>query len=291
MAEIEEILEKYNEQHNRYDAEAAFAWFLQRKHAAERNIRRVAMARWAVGIAASLLVLVGLTYYSYNLGKDNLTELFSNITVTAPQGSVSDVSLPDGTKVVLNAGSTLTYSQGFGMTNRDVSLSGEGYFDVAKNKALPFTVTTDDSNVRVLGTKFTLSDYPKDDKVYISLVAGSVSFANADSVKGSVTLIPNQVAILDKRSGEISVSDCEDAKTYHSWTTGELNFTGQSLSIIAKILSHAYDVNIDVSEKKQDLHFYGQFYRRSQSIREILDALSATGKINYTIKGREIKIF
>ena len=106
-----------------------------------------------------------------------------------------------------------------------------------------------------------------------------------------MTLIPHQRAALDKRLGKLTVSNVDPA-IRHTWTDGVLSFTGQSLGVIALTLERSYHVTITFADDtKRNLHFYGDFYRDSQSVREVMDALSATGKISYKIKGREIVIY
>lgn len=253
--------------------------------------RRPHLYKWVAGIAASLLVLFTAAYVSYQKGQKDLATDFSDIFITTPEGSNTSVTLPDGTSVVLNAGSKLSYSQGFGVKDRTVSITGEGYFTVAKDSRKPFTVTSGSMRVKVLGTKFNYRDYPTDGFAEVVLDEGKVNITDFPGQRQGVTLIPHQRAALDKRLGKLTVSNVDPA-IRHTWTDGVLSFTGQSLGVIALTLERSYHVTITFADDtKRNLHFYGDFYRDSQSVREVMDALSATGKISYKIKGREIVIY
>lgn len=96
----------------------------------------------------------------------------------APLGSRTKLTLPDGTLVWLNAGSRITYSQGFGVGNRKIELIGEGYFEVKRNEEVPFLVKTNSLLVKVLGTKFNFRDYPDDAEAIVSLSEGKVALNN-----------------------------------------------------------------------------------------------------------------
>ena len=253
--------------------------------------RRPHLYKWVAGIAASLLVLFTAAYVSYQKGQKDLATDFSDIFITTPEGSNTSVTLPDGTSVVLNAGSKLSYSQGFGIKDRTVNITGEGYFTVAKDSRKPFTVTSGSMRVKVLGTKFNYRDYPTDGFAEVVLDEGKVNITDFPGQRQGVTLIPHQRAALDKRLGKLTVSNVDPA-IRHTWTDGVLSFTGQSLGVIALTLERSYHVTITFADDtKRNLHFYGDFYRDSQSVREVMDALSATGKISYKIKGREIVIY
>ena len=124
--------------------------------------------------AAIIAVILAVGCFSYWQGGVNVKDTFADISVEAPLGSRTKLYLPDGTLVWLNAGSRMTYSQGFGVDNRKVELEGEGYFEVQRNEKLPFFVKTKDLQLQVLGTKFNFRDYPEDHEVVVSLLEGKV---------------------------------------------------------------------------------------------------------------------
>ncbi len=280
----------------KYDKDAAYAAFQQRVNGSTAGIKnqraktmkhRFGWLRYAA--AAAAVVAVG--YFSFKGGQSDVTSTFGDIVVEAPQGSRTQMTLPDGTKVWLNAGSKISYSQGFSSINRSVMLSGEGYFEVAHNERLPFSVESKEVRVSVLGTKFNFRDYPSDADAIVSLAEGRVALDMVHSKGETVYLKPDQRAVVEKKTGRINVENYEVAHTV-KWTRGYLIFNGESLADIAKDLERSYNVEVTIKNRALlDLHFYGSFVRQEQSIGEVLDVLSATHKIKYKIEGHHVTLY
>lgn len=280
-----------------YDSEAAYTRFLQKINTEKEEQPEMEKThtphiyKWIMGIAASLLVLFLSTYISYQQGQSKIQKEFADIVVTTPNGSCTKVNLPDGSIVMLNAGSKITYSQGYGVTNRAVKIDGEGYFEVKKDSTRPFTVTSDNVVVKVLGTKFNFRDYPKDPTALVALDEGKVNMTSIAS-KQQITLKPSQHVILDKSSGNMSLEETGSLTNKGKWNEGTLAFNGEPLKDIATILARTYNVTFTFANtSKRDLHFYGIFYKDNQSIKDIMDAFAITGNIKYRIKGKNIIIF
>ena len=215
----------------------------------------------------------------------------SDIVIEAPQGSRSQMTLPDGSKVWLNAGSKISYSQGFSLVNRLVMIVGEGYFEVARNEQLPFSVKSDNIEVEVLGTKFNFRDYPSDATATVSLSEGSVAMNSVTHPKEDQLLKPGQRATVDKKTGKIEVEEYEVTNAIQ-WTNGKLIFDGEPLRDIIRDLERSYNVSITVKNSElYGLRFYGDFVRQEQSLSEVLDALTATGKIKYAVKGKQVTLY
>ncbi|HEX2935071.1 MAG TPA: FecR family protein, partial [Bacteroidales bacterium] len=157
--------------------------------------------RWAAIFIG--IILLGSVFFYYNSKIKHLQEnLQATNVISVPLGAKSKIILPDGTEVWLNAGSKLTYNMGYGQKTREVSLAGEGYFKVAKQKVKPFIVHTVKANIKALGTEFNVKAYPDEDFIETILVEGSVVVnqvnndkknANADE-KETVILKPGQKA-------------------------------------------------------------------------------------------------
>ena len=275
----------------KYDKEKAFALFQQRVAESKKQPKaRQARLGW-LRYAAVVVALVAVGYFSFKGGQSHVESALGDIVVEAPQGSRTQMALPDGTKVWLNAGSKISYSQGFSIVNRLVMLVGEGYFEVARNEQLPFRVVSEDLQVSVLGTKFNFRDYPTDTEATVALLEGKVQLANMKQPGEPVVLDPNQRAVLDKQSGSISVADYETDNA-RQWTKGNLLYEGETLAEIVKDLSRSYNVEITVADASlYRLRFHGEFIRQEQTLREVLDALSATGKIRYEMNGRNVRIY
>lgn len=243
--------------------------------------------RYAAGVA--LLCLI--SYFSYWKGADGVKEGFADIVVEAPLGSRTKLSLPDGTLVWLNAGSRMTYSQGFGVENRKVELSGEGYFEVKRNEEVPFLVKTSSLQVKVLGTKFNFRDYPDDAEAIVSLSEGKVALSNLLKKEKDAFLSPDERVVLNKKNGSMQV-EASTVSNALEWTNGYLFFDEELLPDVAKELERSYNVKIRiVGDSLKTFRFYGNFVRREQSIREVLEVLAATRKIRYTMEGRNITLY
>ena len=272
----------------KYDKDAAFAAFQQRVADAGQKAKKTGL-RWLMYAAAVALLLI-VSYASYWSGQQKVQSLFADIVIEVPQGSRTEMILPDGTKVCLNAGSRMTYSQGFGYKERKVSLSGEGYFEVTRNENYPFSVTSGHMEVKVLGTKFNFRDYPTDAETIVTLYEGSVALHDTKRNSEDQLLKPDERAILNKETGEMTIENCE-SKSATAWTNGKLIFEGETLWQIAKELERSYNVVIIITDEElAKMRFYGDFLRQEQTLKEVLDALAATGKLHYKIEEKQVII-
>ena len=279
------------EELSKYDKEAAFAAF--RKRVAESQelpkaiVHRLGWLKYAAAVAA----IVAVGYFSFKGGQSRMEAAMGDIVVEAPLGSRTQMTLPDGTKVWLNAGSRISYSQGFCLVNRLVSIVGEGYFEVARNEQLPFSVESENVRVKVLGTKFDFRDYPTDAEATVSLSEGSVAMKSLKYPANDQVLKPGQRATVDKTTGKIRVEEYEVVNSTQ-WTNGMLIFDGEPLQEIVKTLERSYNVKVQIAnDQLLTLRFYGDFVRQEQSLNEVLDALSATGKIKYKVEGQNVTLY
>ena len=241
--------------------------------------------------AAVIVVLFSVSYFSYWRGGISIKEVFSDIIVEAPLGSRTKLTLPDGTLVWLNAGSRITYSQGFGVGNRKIELIGEGYFEVKRNEEVPFLVKTNSLLVKVLGTKFNFRDYPDDAEAIVSLSEGKVALNNLLKKEKEAFLLPNERVVLNKKNGRMHV-EYSTVSNALQWTNGYLFFDEELLPDVVKELERSYNVKIQIaSDTLNTFRFYGNFVHREQNIQEVLEALSATRKIHYIIEGHNITLY
>lgn len=275
---------------NLYNKEKAFDAFKARVEATQVVRKKVhPMLLWRY--AAVVALLVTFSALSFWQGGERVKDSFAQIVVEAPLGSRSKLFLPDGTMVWLNAGSRMSYSQGFGVDDREVRLEGEGYFEVTHNQKIPFLVGTKDLQVRVVGTKFNFRNYPQDAEAVVTLEEGKVALKNLMHREREVMLAPNERVILNKTDGKMWVEKAT-ATNALQWTMGYLFFDEEMLIDIAAELERSYHVKIKIAEDSlKGFRFYGNFVRQEQSIREVLDVLSSTGKIRYTIEDRDIILY
>ncbi len=238
-------------------------------------------------VAASVAVLVAFSLLFFKMGERSFSSRLAEVTVEAPQGSRTRLLLNDGSVVWLNAGSSISYSQHFGISNRDIHLDGEGYFEVRKNADLPFRVVSQDLLVTVLGTKFNVCNFPEDAEASITLLEGKVSYLTGADEQEQL-LAPDQKMVLNKKSGIAQVTDVK-ANRSAEWTRGYLCFEDDLLTDIARRLERSYNVNIIIVDDTLDTYrFYGDFRRTEQSIEEVLEILSSTDKLTYQIQGKDI---
>lgn len=281
------------EERTRYDADRAFEAFRKRAAASkvQKRSRRVIGWKTMCKYAAAVLLVGLVSFFSYRQGESNLQNALTQVEVEAPLGAQTRLRLPDGTLVVLNAGSRLVYPQDFGIDNRKVELSGEGYFEVERNEKLPFHVQTPSLSVRVLGTRFNFRDYPDDEEAVVSLLEGKVALGNRLRAEAEMILLPDEQVTLDKAEGHMKKKSVK-IKNVLEWTSGQLFFDETPLPEVAKILERSYDVHITfATDSLRNFRFYGSFVRGEQGIKDILQALEKTGKVRYTQKERDITLY
>lgn len=268
----------------RFDKDRAATLFFQRIEQSRRKHKR--MRSFLYRIAAVILFLVvSLTAVFFYIEKDSRV-IYNDILVSAPDGSRSTVTLPDGSTVWINSRSHVRYRQDFGITDRHIIMDGECYFDVAKLKDKTFSVVTNGTEIHVKGTKFNVRDYKDDTQTVVVLEEGLVSLTSAHNDAPEVLLKPGHRALIDKKTGTIHIEEC-DADGAKQWTYDAIKIDGLTIEQIAQTLSVAYNVQIVVKLKhKQNLYFSGTFLRQTDTIDDVLDVLSATGKISYLKSGK-----
>lgn len=279
----------------RFDKEKAFQRFLARIEVNSEESTDISQNQrkfmfYFRRIAAAVALLVVFAGSGYWIGNNNIHTEIKDVSIEAPLGSRTKLFLPDGTLVWLNAGSNITYSQKFGINERKVMLKGEGYFEVTKNKDLPFIVRTNDMDVRVLGTKFNFRNYAEDEEVRVTLLEGNVKINYGLNNEEIHFLTPNQQIVLDKKTGTTRISF---VNAIHSqlWTKGLIFFDEERLPDITKDLERSYNVKINIADSSlRNYRFYGNFTRTEQTIQEVLDVLASTKRLNYKIDGKVITL-
>jgi ferric-dicitrate binding protein FerR (iron transport regulator) len=212
-------------------------------------------------------------------------------TLKVPYGKRFKLTLSDGTVVSLNSGTTLRYPEQFGINGkRNVYLTGEAFFEVAKDKQHPFIVNANKVDIEVLGTKFNISAYPENPSVNSTLVEGSIQMYEVENKENLVVLKPNQMATWQNNSKKITTKEV-DPSFYAAWTKGELAFKDTPFSTIAKIIQRTYDVEI-INENavlaKQN--FTGTIKISDSSVENILELLKRDTPFQYSIKQNTITI-
>ncbi|MBC8988441.1 FecR domain-containing protein [Pedobacter sp. N36a] len=218
-------------------------------------------------------------------GKQAASRKIASNTVATPRGGQYQVILPDGTRVWLNASSSLSYPELFSGNKRTVRLTGEGYFEVAKNKAMPFHVETAAQDVEVTGTHFNINAYMDEPALKTTLLEGSVNVHYSGKTK---TLQPGQQSRVFGGSPEINIATV-NTEEETAWKNGLFQFSNASLKSILNQVERWYDVKVDYSTVPNK-HYNGMV-PRSAGLSEVLHMLEVTGNISFKIeKNRELKV-
>jgi len=278
--------------------------------------------RWlwlAAGVAASVLIF--FLVYSPSEKKDG-NPVASNTISTRP-GSKSKVELPDGTQVWLNADSKLTYGQNFLGNTREVTLTGEAYFDVAHatsaetGQRIPFIIHTSSIDIKVLGTAFNVRSYPGEKTTETALIRGSVEVTLHNNPDKKIVLKPDEKLIVKNDNATIvstkivqadsiaahtenepmmtlsKIRPYKEDTTVHyetMWVKNKLAFENESFDRMMPELERWYNVTIILkNESLNGLHFTGVF--ENKSLADVIEALSISRGFRYEIKGAQVIIW
>lgn len=202
-------------------------------------------------------------------------------TITTPRGGQYQVTLSDGTKVWLNAASSIRFPVIFTGKSRKVEVTGETYFEVAPDVTRPFFVKADQSEVEVIGTHFNINAYKDEDDLKVTLLEGKVRVR----AQSSVSLYPGQQARLS-RSSQFTINNNPDLEEVMAWKNGRFQFRSTGLRAILRQISRWYDVDVEY-RGNVDLHFTGQL-NRNQDVSKVFEHLELTGEVHFRTEGRKI---
>jgi transmembrane sensor len=211
-------------------------------------------------------------------------------TAHSPKGSVSEMILPDGSVIFLNADSRVRYSIEGENGIREVFLSGEAWFEVAKNEEKPFVVRTPFYDVNVTGTQFNVKAYETDNEVTTTLEEGQVIIHSSEKLKLAEDIImkPGEQIVFNKETNAASIKTV-NTKWFTSWKDNKLIFVNMNMKELVVLLERKYGVEIDVkSNEILKLHFDGTI--KNETIIEILEIMKKTLPIDYKIAGQKIEI-
>ncbi|MEO6684271.1 MAG: FecR family protein [Ginsengibacter sp.] len=194
-------------------------------------------------------------------------------TISTPKGGQYQILLADGSKVWLNAASSLHFPTSFTNKERHVELTGEGYFEVANNASMPFKIKVNDTEIEVLGTQFNISAYENEDEIKTTLLEGSVKINKGSQ---SVTLKPGEEALDRKRARLITVKKVIDAEASVAWKNGYFQFENLTINQIMRQISRWYDVDV-IYEGKIPLGHYVGKPSRDLNLSEIIKLIKISG--------------
>jgi ferric-dicitrate binding protein FerR (iron transport regulator) len=284
----------------------------QEESAAARAAPRRWLRPFLIAMATAAAVMLGALLLPYPFGRTGIRkEALANNTVSTRPGSRSKIQLPDGTQVWLNSDSRLTYNQNFPGESREVQLTGEAYFDVAKDKNHPFLIHTSAIDIKVLGTSFNVRSYENEKNTETALFQGSVQVSLHNNPEQKILLRPNQK--LTVQNSRLSVTGISTGKagnkadeplitlgkvhfqkkdssiTETLWIKNQLAFNGASLDEVALQLERWYGVKVHITDDRlNSIHYTAVF--EDESLAQVMEALRLSGNFKYAIHKKEVTI-
>lgn len=223
----------------------------------------------------------------YNISSQDLAQSGGLVynKIETPKGGQYQINLPDGSKVWLNAASSLRYPAVFHGNERRVELTGEAYFEISPDRSMPFRIETGNQLVEVLGTHFNINGYSDESAIKTTLIEGLVKVADMTTNRERF-LKPGQVAVTTK-SGMISIEDANKEQAV-SWKDGFFIFNDMELENIMRQLERWYNVDVDYSAIPKIR--YNVHISRDLKLSKVLETLEITGNVKFNIEGRTIQI-
>lgn len=259
------------------------AYIAGQKVKRRKKVMRIMMyAAVAVILAVSPLAV-------YHLMNRDDSELTAGTSLSTRLGELQQVTLPDGSTVMLNSGSTLTWPEEFSK-DRTVTLSGEALFEVKADRKHKFIVRTGELQVTVHGTVFNVCDYPEDGSAAVTLCKGSVSVERTGDGAQAATLKPDQAYIYDKETGAVTVRSI-DAAEAALWTDGHIYIKSQTLEQAARKIERRFGVTVHfLTDKHQETVLTAKFIN-GETLDELMAAIcQLVPGMRYSIEEKDIYI-
>jgi transmembrane sensor len=280
--------------------------------------KRSGPLRRAFGVAMLFAALLGITIWFYNRAPHMIPSPVANVPVSTSNeiltvnGSRKHLTLPDGTMVWLNAGSRLTYGKNYNTGDREVNLTGEAFFDVARNSQRPFLIHTARIDIKVLGTSFNVKSYPTDKTTEATLLHGSIEISIKDRPTEKIILKPNEKLVVSNDDSNLHrlatakhpAADNEESlvairkPTYEratgaiietAWVDNKLTFREEAFGDLARQMERWYGVTVRFGDPSlEQLKFTGSF--KEETVQQALNAMKLTATFTYTIEQNTISI-
>lgn len=290
-------------------------WLIENQRGqGNRRLKVWALAGTAVLIMAAWWFFIFKPSHAASTGSEPLLATNSAISEIATQyGTRTTQRLPDGSRVWLNAGSKLTFTKNFGDSIREVSLTGEAFFDVVKNPKKPFVIHTSTIDVKVLGTQFNVKSYPTDKTTETSLLRGSVEVVVKNRPNEKYVLKPHEKLVVlnhevtappvgasasahnHEKENIIAIKNLtyqqgDTADIESAWIRNKLSVKDMPFVEFAKVMERWYDVRFEFKNKKQeDLFITGSF--DNETLAQALEALQFSFAFNYEINDKTVTVY
>ncbi|UCS92011.1 FecR domain-containing protein [Echinicola marina] len=252
-------------------------------------VKKPGIFTWGGSIAASILLL-GMMMLSYSIWFNKPKEEVIAVSIptiykSAPKGIKKTVMLPDGSKVVLNSGSSISYPETFGNT-REIDLKGQAFFDVERDTARPFIVKSGELETRVLGTSFDIKAYDGQNKLHVAVVTGKVRVSTGNGIESHIT--PTEAIFYDRKTNAMS-KDFYDYELLVGWKEKILKFQDTQYDEVFEQLSNWYDVSFVI---EKDVTLEGDYTGRfeDQSLKNVLMGMEYSAGIKFEIQGQTVLV-
>ena len=268
-SDVENKWNKYQEDFTQpFDHKRVFRKLLKRIHArqGQRVVHRY--LRYAMETAAALLVTFSVSLFFKekevaNRAVPQVVEIYN------PKGVRTTVTLPDSSKVILNADSKILYTNKFEGKTRSVTLTGEAYFEVAKDRSRPFIVHAHAATLTVVGTTFNVRSYPEDERTEATLIEGVLKVNGAQ-------LAPGNQIIIDRNSKASTLHQEVNTQNITGWTKGELYFHSMTFAQIASILGRKFSVHINIANASLQEKVLNGKFTHEENLEQILNVIQKT---------------
>ena len=244
---------------------------------------------WYVsGLAAMLLIIIGLSFYFNPKTDNNLSRIKSDIPLSDwakyenSSAKMLKISLPDGSTAWLQPKTQLSYNQS-DRVYRQVNLRGEAFFEVKRDETRPFLIYSGKMTTKVLGTSFNVKAYPETEKFEVSVVTGKVSVMNESEKE--VFVMPKQQVILETHSDILTINELPKDKTFY-WELASLTFDDTSMQDVVENIEHNFNVKIHLNPKLKNCRLSGNFDQEHLST--ILEIICKSIDAEYVMDGQEI---
>ncbi|HEV2482866.1 MAG TPA: FecR domain-containing protein [Puia sp.] len=271
----------------------------------QRPDRMPRMWRW-MAAAVVILAVAGTAVWYFRSDRDPSRMQYVDKMLNVGNGHRSKIILGDGTTVWLNAGSRLYYPDVFTGGKREVTLDGEGFFDVAKHEGMPFLVHAGKITIKVLGTRFNVKAYRDEPAVSTTLISGKVQVMMDGEPDKKIVLSPNEkLTVMNPVPETGATPDLvgnalhyqvqgvpkagDDSLPETAWIENRLAFSNETFEEVARMLERRYDVQIDIADERlKEAHLSGVFEK--ETIGQVLDILQMTTKFKYSIEGKKVRL-
>jgi len=253
---------------------------------AVQSKQKFVLPGWAKTVAAvALIVLMAVSAAIYF--RSNQPNMIQYAEIGALRGQKASVTLPDGTKITLNSESTLKYSTNYNQSDRAVELVGEAYFEVAKNKKIPFVVKAGKLEIEAKGTAFNIKAYPTDNSISTTLTEGKIEVKTPVDV---LSMIPNERMEYNNTDQTFRKLTLTDAEGSIGWLNDELSFENATLAEVVANFSRIYNIDIQfASESIKEQRFTGKI--NNNSLLSVLRIISLTSPIRFEQKDSVVILY